>query len=349
MELRTLGRTNITVGEIGLGTEHLVREAKEMDAVLGMAVDAGVNYLDLLYIDPKGDDATFWEPFAPALQSRREGLVLAAHWGGGPRFDIPYSHRCFEDLLAAIGDYAEIAMMTMVDEEAKWTGWAQESLEHLRKYQQQGRVGFTGASSHSVPIARKMVESGLVDVLMFQANPVRDVFVDGVAELYQTCREYDVGLVGMKPYDGGLLLTLDGQPTGITPVQCLSYSLSLPLSVSLPGPRTAAELQAGLKFLEASAEEKDYAGIVDGILQAFEGHCVYCNHCLPCPADIDIGPVLQMADWAKGGLSGELREWYGEFEAKASDCIGCGECMERCPFGVDIIAQMERAVEILEA
>jgi predicted aldo/keto reductase-like oxidoreductase len=346
MERRTLGRTNIAIGEIGLGTEHLLREVKEMDAVLGMAVDAGVNYLDLLYIDPLGDDATFWEPFAPALQSRREGLVLAAHWGGGPRFDIPYSHQCFEDLLVIIGDYAEVAMMTMVDDEAKWSGWAQESLEHLRRYQQQGRVGFIGASSHNISLARKMVESGLVDVLMFQANPVRDVFVDGVAELFQTCREHNVGLVGMKPYDGGTLLILDGEQTGITPVQCLAYALSLPLSVALPGPRTADELRAGLHYVESSAEEKDYGGIVDGVLHAFEGHCVYCNHCLPCPAGIDIGSVLRLKDWAKGGLSDELREWYGGLEAKASACVACGECIERCPFGVDVIEQMERAAEV---
>jgi predicted aldo/keto reductase-like oxidoreductase len=171
------------------------------------------------------------------------------------------------------------------------------------------------------------------------------VFVDGVRELYDTCREQNVGLVGMKPYDGGTLLVLDGERTGITPVQCLAYALDLPLSVTLPGPKNADEMAAALRFVSASDAEKDYDGVVDGILQAFRGHCVYCNHCLPCPAGIDIGQVLHVKDWAKGGH--DMSQWYQGLGANASDCVACGDCIERCPFGVAVIEQMEEAVEVL--
>jgi predicted aldo/keto reductase-like oxidoreductase len=34
--------------------------------------------------------------------------------------------------------------------------------------------------------------------------------------------------------------------------------------------------------------------------------------------------------------------------AKGSDCSECGVCVERCPFQVDIIGKMKRAVEVLE-
>ena len=34
--------------------------------------------------------------------------------------------------------------------------------------------------------------------------------------------------------------------------------------------------------------------------------------------------------------------------AKASNCIECEMCLERCPFGVDIIGKMRRAVEVFE-
>ena len=34
--------------------------------------------------------------------------------------------------------------------------------------------------------------------------------------------------------------------------------------------------------------------------------------------------------------------------AKASACVGCNVCMERCPFGVDVIAKMEKAVQLFE-
>jgi predicted aldo/keto reductase-like oxidoreductase len=184
---------------------------------------------------------------------------------------------------------------------------------------------------------------------MFQANPVRDVFVDGVPALYQACRDRDVGLVGMKPYDGGLLLVLDGAPTGITPVQCLSYALGLPVAVTLPGPKNVDEMAAALDYLGASEEAKAHDAIVEDVLEAFEGHCVYCSHCLPCPENIPISSVLQAADWSKAVPMDQMRTWYESFEAKASDCVACGECMERCPFGVDVVARMPQVVELFEA
>ena len=52
METRTLGRTGLEVGVIGLGTEHLHTTRQNMDAVLDLAVSAGVNYIDVLYNDP---------------------------------------------------------------------------------------------------------------------------------------------------------------------------------------------------------------------------------------------------------------------------------------------------------
>ena len=54
-----------------------------MEQVLRTAVDAGLNYVDLLYAAPKGADAEFWTSFGPVLRRYRDKLVLAAHWGSG--------------------------------------------------------------------------------------------------------------------------------------------------------------------------------------------------------------------------------------------------------------------------
>ena len=43
-----------------------------------------------------------------------------------------------------------------------------------------------------------------------------------------------------------------------------------------------------------------------------------------------------------------IKEWYGGFPVKASACVECGECLERCPFDVDIIARMQEAVSLFE-
>jgi predicted aldo/keto reductase-like oxidoreductase len=79
------------------------------------------------------------------------------------------------------------------------------------------------------------------------------------------------------------------------------------------------------------------------------GQCVYCQHCLPCPQGIEVGWVLWYVDQARGGVSDDLRSGYAGFPVKASACVECGECVERCPFDVNILARLRQAVEIFEA
>ena len=73
------------------------------------------------------------------------------------------------------------------------------------------------------------------------------------------------------------------------------------------------------------------------------GECVYCNHCLPCPSDIDIGRTISLLEQGRHELTDEIRGSYSELEKSASDCVACGQCSSRCPFGVDVIRKMEEA------
>ena len=73
---------------------------------------------------------------------------------------------------------------------------------------------------------------------------------------------------------------------------------------------------------------------------------MYCNHCLPCPVSIDIGTLTKIVDTAGFSMSGTVVADYEVLSVKASACTECGTCMERCPFGVDVIANMNQAVEI---
>jgi predicted aldo/keto reductase-like oxidoreductase len=349
MEHRTLGRTGLEVGVIGLGTEHLYQNKETMDAVLGMAVDAGVNYVDLLYIDPNGDDARFWDSFGPALRRYRDELVLAVHWGGGPRYDLAYCQRTFADVLASVGNgYAEVAMMTMVDEPDRWGGWVNESLGHLRRYQEQGQVGVIGGSAHNTAMAIKAVNSGLLDVLMFPVNMLGHDDQKN-RTLYQACVDRGVGLVAMKPYHGGTLLSVNGSPSGITPAQCLEYVFSLSaIATAVPGPKTAEEYRATLHYLEAAGQEKDYRPLITALHNRLAGQCVYCDHCLPCPEGIAVGGIIWHVDQARGGLTDGLKAGYAGFDVKASECTECGLCVERCPFEVDVIAKMHEATQLFQ-
>lgn len=68
----------------------------------------------------------------------------------------------------------------------------------------------------------------------------------------------------------------------------------------------------------------------------------FCNHCLPCPMEIPIGDVMSAFRGLGWGLS-YAPDVARALADKPGLCTGCGECMERCPFGVDVPAQMREA------
>lgn len=55
-----------------------------------------------------------------------------------------------------------------------------------------------------------------------------------------------------------------------------------------------------------------------------------------------------LADWASWNMSDELSAQYAGLAVKASACVECGDCEERCPFGVEVIAKMHKAAELFE-
>ena len=242
----------------------------------------------------------------------------------------------------------------MVDTESLWQNWAMQGIERLDRYRRDGRVGFIGISNHNVEVARMAVESDLIDVLMFPINLYQQYSNPERMLLLDTCAEHKVGVVAMKPYYGGRLLTTEGRPTGITPAQCLHYVLSQPVVTAVPGVRNADEMCQTLGYLKASREEKRYVLQHDKLTEQLHGQCVGCKHCMPCPQDIDIPGVitnLEYVEFYSGSRWSDQynRELYIRRPAKGSDCIECEVCVERCPFGVDIIGKMRRAVEVFEA
>jgi len=353
METRKLGRTGLDVGVIGLGTEYLNGQPREtVISVIAEAVERGVNYIDLVFTFPE-----YLDNLGAAFKGRRDRILITGHLGSAEENgqyrktrDVKECERLFLDMLSRLHtDYVDVAFLQFVDEEDDYRRVMGPGglLELALRFQREGKARFIGLSSHNIPTASEAVKSGQIDVLMFSINLASDSMSEE-KELFRLCVGRGVSLVAMKPFAGGKLLQKEGSGT-ITPVQCINYALSqVGVSTVVPGVKSVDELRATLHFVDATDEEKDFSPVIAKSQRVLKGECVYCNHCLPCPVGIDIGRTIRMLDAAQHGVSDELRAEYDGLPAKASDCIECGFCAERCPFGVDVISKMEQAAELFE-
>ena len=96
---------------------------------------------------------------------------------------------------------------------------------------------------------------------------------------------------------------------------------------------------------------KQHSHLHDELETWLKGQCVKCKHCLPCPEEINIPGVIDNVEYLDHFGPDEVHLRlntlvYESRDAKASDCIECEICEERCPFEVAIIDKMHRAVEI---
>ncbi|MDO4283875.1 MAG: hypothetical protein Q4C60_00940 [Eubacteriales bacterium] len=188
---------------------------------------------------------------------------------------------------------------------------------------------------------------------MFSINPAYDYqkegeyAIGGVEErqnLYRRCVAEGIGISVMKPFSGGQLLSASTSPFGkaLTEYQCIQYALDKPgVMTVLPGVRSCADLKRILGFVNTAPEEKDYSVLGTFTPQEASGVCVYCNHCQPCPAGLDVGLINKYYDLSQAG--DELaRSHYSNLQKKAEDCVGCGHCDQRCPFHVEQVERMRQ-------
>jgi predicted aldo/keto reductase-like oxidoreductase len=170
------------------------------------------------------------------------------------------------------------------------------------------------------------------------------------ASFYRECVKLGVGILVMKPYGGSVLLDSRLSPFGkiMTVPQCLQYALDRPAVIScLLGVRSKTDLDDAIRFYSSAPEARDYSFISDLQHQDMREVCVYCNHCLPCPAEIDIAAVHKYFDLCNAG-DALARKHYAALRKKAKDCIECGSCEKNCPFQVNVREKMRQATALLE-
>lgn len=251
-------------------------------------------------------------------------------------------------------DYIDFGFIHCLDSEDDWKQYQKNGvLDYLLEMKKSGVVRHIGLSTHTPELAQKILDTGLIEQLMFSINPAYDYqhgeFAFGSADermkLYRRCEAEGIGISVMKPYSGGQLLDERTSPFGkaLTEAQCIQYALDKPgVLTVLPGVRNLDDVKRALSWLTAAPEEKDYSALGGYAPKDAVGNCVYCSHCHPCPAGLNIALINKYYDLAVIGDS-MAADHYEKLPKHASDCIGCGHCDRRCPFHV---AQSERIKEI---
>ena len=377
MVYRELGKTGRQVSVIGLGCEHLDRKPYgQVRETIDAALEHGVNILDVFM--PGGE---IRENIAKALGGRRGQVMIQGHIGStdiNQQYDIsrdmPVVKRYFEELLRLFG-YIDFGMMFFIDSEQDYKNvFETEFAGYAERLKKQGDIRHIGFSSHNPETAVKAINTGLPEMMMFSVNPAFDMlpaeeyvfdhFENGFgarlfkgidprrARLYKLCTQKEIGITVMKAFGGGKLLSPEHSPFAkpMTAAQCVHYALSRPAVASvLPGCQTPAEMLETLRYLSAGDAERDYSGIIGSTRNEFAGNCVYCGHCQPCPAGIDISAVNKYLDIArldKANIPPSIRSHYRSLGGR--ECTECGGCESRCPFGVPVMANVREASGLLK-
>lgn len=369
MEYRKLPHGDEKLSVIGLGAAQLgATEHGEAVATFVEAVQAGINFMDLA-----AGHAPLFSALGEALHElglgAREGLLFQVHFGANyktPTSEYGWTSN-LDDMKRSVDwqlseletSYIDFGFIHCIDEVSDLEAFVRSgALDYLRGLRETGVVHHLGLSTHNPELANRVLDLGEIDLMMFSINPVYD-YGQGTyglgsssqrQELYQRCEAEGVGISVMKAFAGGQLLEASRSPFGValSQYQCLQYALDTPAVLSVvPGVRDRSDLHELLGFFDASAAEKDYS-ILHGLApdDAAE-RCVYCNHCAPCPVGLNVGLINKYYDLACAG-DVLAADHYAKLDLHATDCVGCGHCNSRCPFGVDQVSRMQEIASYFE-
>lgn len=331
MEYRILGKTGLRVSRLGFGGIPIQRvDAEATRVLLHRAMELGVNFID----SARGYTVSE-EYLGYALEGIRDRFYLAtksmSRTKEAMEADIAISLKNFRT------DYIDLYQIhNPTPEQLDVVTAPGGALEALMEAKEAGKVGHLGVTAHSLETFRKALELPWVETIMFPFNIVETQGED----LMRQCREKNVGFIDMKPLAGGAI------EDAHLAIRFLSTQENL--TVTIPGMATIPELEQNVAAFSDNTPltPEENAACVQLRQTLGQEFCRRCNYCAPCSVGIAIPNVFTMegylrryglADWAKGR--------YAALPAKASACIGCGACEDRCPYHLPIRKMLKKAAE----
>ncbi len=321
MEHIVLGKTGLRVNRVGFGGIPIQRTTQEeTTALMDTVLDAGINYIDT------ARGYTVSEVYlGNALRGRRDRVILAtksmARDKAGMAADIDISLSNLQT------DYIDIYQIHNPSIENLETVLAPGgAMEALREAKAAGKIRHIGLTAHATAVFARALEIDEIETIMFPYNIVERQGADLIAR----CAEKNVGFIAMKPLAGGAIEDAE---------LAIRYIVSTaPHAVVIPGMYRAEEVEQNLRTADISPlTEEEQARAAAIVVELGEHFCRRCNYCAPCTAGISISAAFLFEGYlSRYGLEKWARDRYASLGVKASACVGCGKCEERCPYHLPI-------------
>lgn len=322
MRYHPLGKTGLNISELGFGGIPIMRlPIEEAVGVLRRAYDKGITFYDTANAYGRSE-----EFIGAAFAGMRDKVVIATKTmkrdAAGAAEQLDNSLRMLRT------DYIDLYQLHQVFHERDWqtiTGPG-GALEAVRKAQEQGKVRHVGLTSHSLPMAIKLIKTGLFATIQFPFSFLEPAAAD---ELHVTARAMGLGILAMKPFGGGVIDNA-----------ALSFKFlrQHPDVVVIPGFESAAGVDEIVAFYDtpnavAAADLALMDRYRDELGRRF---CRRCEYCQPCPQGVIITPAMTYPVIAHRMSPATAIAMTGKALDTVPQCVECGVCVTRCPYQLPI-------------
>ena len=331
MQYVPFGNTGLTVSRVGFGGIPIQRIDEEGTAKLfEKLLECGVNYIDTARGYTVSEE---YIGFAMETLGCRDKLFLATKSMAATK--EAFAADIEKSLHNLRTDYIDLYQIHNPSMEKLDTILAPGgALEALFEAKEAGKIGHIGLTAHSAAVFERALGLDFVESIMFPYNIVE---TQG-KELVEKCREAGKAFIAMKPMAGGAIE--DGRAA-------IRYLLTDPnVTVVIPGMFRECEIEENTSF-DSSPLTDEEAEAIAHIRSTLTGNfCRRCNYCAPCTVGIQIPSVFLFEGYLERyGLEEWARGRYAGLAVKASECIECGLCEERCPYELPIRDMLKRAAE----
>ena len=331
MEYTVLGKTGLKISRLGFGGIPIQRiDAKATVSLMKGLTDKGINFIDTA----RGYTVSE-EYIGEAIEGMRDKFVIATK---SMSRDAEGMARDIETSLKNLRtDYIDLYQIHNVTVQQLEEVCAEDGALHaLMAAKKAGKIGHIGITSHSIETFERIFDYDWIETFMFPYNIVETQGED----LIKKCREHNIGFICMKPLAGGAIEDAS---------LALRYIASNDaVTVVIPGMAEMAEIEQNTAAVcdispLTDTEKAQIQKIRDTLGTQF---CRRCNYCAPCTVGINISGVFLMEGYySRYSLEDWAKARYSTFNKKASDCIECGACEQRCPYQLPIREMLKNAAQ----